>query len=231
MQHRQTTVIHFAPPDIGISPHEAARYFGGSRFKPDKRHGKEISAAMGRAGDIIRPVCAYAVHPLKHVDAEGSLFLQDGTTLKGPANVGNVTPRHMAACVCTLGHGIDKAIAGLGREKDVYQSTLLDAVAVAFLDTLAEKAGEVIGAQAQRKRMHTGCRFGPGYGNMSLTQQSALFQMVDAAAIGVRCNDSMVMVPFKSLSFFLVLSTRPQSTTPNKCTQCRLAGCRFRAAE
>jgi hypothetical protein len=65
---------------------------------------------------------------------------------------------------------------------------------------------------------------------MAMTDQPLLFGQVDADRIGVRLSESGMMIPVKSLSFWVDWQTAPSPASETyKCRRCTLKDCAFRA--
>ncbi len=221
--------IRLAPDSLPASPRQVNRYAGGSRYQPDDtRHGL-VRAAIATAGQLITPALVYAVHPVASRFADGTLTLHNGLTVQLPSNERDLDTGYVAAIVCTLGPGLEETCRQLSRQGNVLEALFLDAAGVALLEALGDHAYELLGQRARADRVFASCRFAPGYGSMPITEQSLLFRLVDAGAIGVQLNRHLVMSPYKSLSFFTILSPeRSSARNVYKCQACSLQDCRFR---
>jgi len=64
----------------------------------------------------------------------------------------------------------------------------------------------------------------------TLMDAAGVAQLIDATVIGVQINESGVMFPMKSLSFWVrwTHSRRPNDRNRHKCLACDLKGCAFR---
>jgi hypothetical protein len=101
-------------------------------------------------------------------------------------------------------------------------------VGIAFLDELGEKIHQALTRRAAEASLFCGCRLGPGLNGFPVRAQRLIFELVDAAAIGVALNDSLVMTPVKSISFLTPLGPAPGRPPGAKCSQCGLKDCQFR---
>ncbi len=72
-------------------------------------------------------------------------------------------------------------------------------------------------------------RFSPGYSDLSLSVQKEVFRILDCPKnIGLSLNDSMLMSPSKSVTFFVGVTDLPKKVTLNKCSLCDKLDCAFR---
>lgn len=221
--------INFAPEDIFTTPQEVSRYFGGSRYKMDHRLHGLVTAVIEQAMHLSAPALVYALHPVKALTPQGRLLLENGIFLEVPRAERDPHTRCLASCVCSLGGALENSSRELADGGHLFKAMLLDAVGVSLLDALVNKSQEQLHQWARKMQLFAGCRFGPGYGDLPMETQSFLFQQVDADAIQVRLNDSMVMEPAKSLSFFVRLSARKtQDGHAHKCRHCSMKHCQFR---
>ena len=106
----------------------------------------------------------------------------------------------------------------------------LDAAGVAHLELLGHHARQHVKKKVSGKGLYTGCPFGPGYNGMPLDYQSQLFEHVNATGIGVKLNDSGVMLPMKSISFWLRITANKKAAEDHgyKCSKCDMENCLYR---
>jgi hypothetical protein len=226
---QSSTVIRCLPGAICASPQEVVRYLAGSRYKGARKLHDLVPAAMDQAVHLASPALVYGLHRVRALDEGGKLILENGLCLKVPRTEQVPDTRYLASCVCSLGEALEKACRRLTRRGRLLQAMVLDAAGVSLLDALANRSHERLCQRAQEAQLFAGCPFGPGYQDMAIETQSVLFQLVDAGAIRVKLNESLVMEPMKSLSFFVRWGTRegPSGPVP-KCHRCNLKHCQFR---
>jgi len=122
--------------------------------------------------------------------------------------VGGVYPRAQALAlfVATLGEPLPARIRQLFDEDALAQAWMLDAVASAGADLLAERLGERY-RQTLVARGMDGVRvlpYSPGYCGWPTRGQRPLFDALRPEEIGVTLNDSCLMSPIKTVSGVLV---------------------------
>jgi len=136
---------------------------------------------------------------------------------------------NVAFCICTIGEDLEKKVEKLSHNGDLARAVILDAIGSVAAESTAEYLSQVILAQAQTKRLYSSARFSPGYGGWKLESQKFIFNLLPAQKIKVRLNQSFMMIPRKSVSFALNLSSSPfkdKKSTP--CEICGLKDCRFK---
>ena len=226
----ETFIIHVLPESLNISIKEVGRYAGGSRYRMDADMKQLASKMIDCAKNIISPAVAYAIHPVTSIDSPKGVYLESNGYIEVPSEEQDTSMVSLTAVVCTLGAELDKEIKDLTIRKKILEGMVLDAVGVALLESLGMKGRIHLKKEALKRGLFAGCPFGPGYGKMPLASQSSLFKHIDAQAIGIRLNKSGVMLPLKSLSFWLRWTTNPRATEDHgyKCQRCDLSNCLYR---
>jgi hypothetical protein len=225
----ESVAIRLAPDSLSASPRQVNRYAGGSRYQPVGARQGLVRAAIATAGQLITPALVYAVHPVASWFPDGSLILHNGLAVQLPLKERDPDTGYVAAIVCTLGPELEETCRQLIRQRKVLEAIFLDAAGTAFLEALSQQAYELLRGRAHSDGLFPGCQFAPGYGTMPMTEQSLLFRLVNAMAIGVQLSRHLIMTPSKSLSFFVTL-TNERSSAKNtyKCRACSMKDCRFR---
>jgi hypothetical protein len=226
----ETIIIHVLPESLNISITDVCRYAGGSRYRMDADMKQLASKMLHRAKKIISPAVAYAIHRATPIDSSKGVWIGSSSYIKLPSEEQDTSIVSLTAVVCTLGAKLDKEIKDLTIQGNLLEGMVLDAVGVALLESLGMKGRIHLKKEAQKRGLFAGCPFGPGYGKMPLAAQSSLFKHVDTQAIGIRLNKSGMMLPLKSLSFWLRWTTNPRATEDHgyKCQRCNLSNCLYR---
>ena len=121
----------------------------------------------------------------------------------------------VALGVATIGPRLEEECEREFRDGDLLRGLVLDALGSSAVVQVFRDIERRIVADALRRGLWPSRRFSPGYRGWPLEEQRFLFSKVDAAAIGVRLNESCMMIPRKSNSFRInlyadrALTTRP----------------------
>jgi hypothetical protein len=107
----------------------------------------------------------------------------------------------VALGVVTIGPVLEAEIERAFRANDMLQGLVLDAFGTEAVVQAFREVERRIVDDALALGLWPSKRFSPGYKGWPLEEQRFLFGRVDAAAIGVRLNDSCMMIPRKSNSF------------------------------
>ena len=99
------------------------------------------------------------------------------------------------------------------------EAVILDAAGSAAVERLCDNfCADLAAALAPRFLTD---RFSPGYGDMPLSDQRALFRVLDISRrIGVTLSESALMIPQKSVTALIGVSDRPQPKRTGGCESC-----------
>jgi len=215
--------------DINTDLDEIARYFGGSRYKASDELREKMARMLEDADDMVTPAMIYSIHKVDRIDPEGIFFLNHDFSIHTPKPDVDLNTKYIAACICTLGNQLEVTCKDISDNGDMYNSMMLDSIGVSLLDNLAETCQSFLNERATEMGLFGSCRIGPGYMNMPIQVQEQLFQLVDSSAVDVKLNNSLVMNPVKSLSFFVKFTTeQDHEGSASKCKRCGLKNCQFR---
>ena len=107
----------------------------------------------------------------------------------------------VALGLVTAGPMIEAACEKSFREGDPIGGLVLDAFGTDAIVQIFKQTERRIVEEALRRGLWPSKRFSPGYRGWPLEEQRFLFGKIDASAIGVRLNESCMMIPRKSNSF------------------------------
>jgi cobalamin-dependent methionine synthase I len=144
-----------------------------------------------------------------------------------------VYPRasRLALTAATVGAGVSAAVVDLFDQRDVALGCMLDAVASAAADRLADLLAERFAAGGgDNLRV---LPYSPGYCGWHVSGQRALFRRLQPEEIGILLNTSCLMQPLKSVSAVLVggaADIHKFRPTYSFCDPCQDKHCRGRMA-
>jgi hypothetical protein len=187
---------------------------------------RQIEPAILLGWPYLRPRATYSIYGVQSQSALAiriggvSITGQIGGFLQGASRVG--------VFVVTVGQEISLQSEAATTSGDLVSSWALDG--------LGSWAAEAT-AQALMVRLEShlaasesiSMRYSPGYCGMNLAQQRAIFQLVQAAAVGVTLLPSMLMQPMKSVSGLVGMgSDLAFGDARSPCEQCQDLKCRMR---
>ena len=196
---------------------EVLRYMG---CPPDLADQGLRSLAQQACGQILRearPRWAWRCFDIAE-DPEG-VRLSCGLLLPG-----RDLKRHLAGCrravlfCATLGVQVDSFIRR-AQSVDMLHGLALDCAA----DTAVEQVCDQIEAELQGQ--FPGCffpfRYSPGYGDLPLTLQNELLDLLDAPRrVGLTASASHILIPRKSVTAILGVADQPIAQSVRSCLSC-----------
>lgn len=171
----------------------------------------------------------------RHISRKFPLEVKGDSVKIGGAEIHSRSlANHMRGCgeaflfALTLGAGVDTLIRRCSIT-DIPFVPVLQAYAAAYTEECADKAQEELERNAAEQGLYLRPRFSPGYGDFSLEAQKFFFSALDITKrIGVFLTDSCLMVPFKSITAIIGLSSDPSLCHIGKCMICTASDCPFR---
>ena len=123
--------------------------------------------------------------------------------------------RHLANCdraelmAATLGTEIDLLLQTTFR-RDAAQAIILDAAANQYIEEICDELNLEIANHAQQNGYSITTRFSPGYGDLPLTIQPDILNILNATRrIGLTLTESNMLLPQKSVTAIIGLRTIP----------------------
>ena len=144
---------------------------------------------------VIAPRCVWQRYRIQSRGNDG-VCLDNGPTLRG-----SLPTRYLSDCdevilvLATVGQGADRMIAAQG-VRSMTDALLADAAGSAAVEALLDAFCDEIAKSAPILP-----RISPGYGDFSLENQIGILCCLDGTRnLGVYLNDSLLMIPTKSVS-------------------------------
>ena len=131
----------------------------------------------------------------------------------------------------TLGPGVD-ALIKRQELTNMPMVPVLQACAAAYTEEQADLAQADIEVYAAARGLYLRPRYSPGYGDFPLTCQRFLFEALQVSKkIGITLTENCFMLPTKSITGVVGLSTDPSLCHVGKCMTCSAKDCPFRKAK
>lgn len=156
------------------------------------------------------------------------LSLAGGGRLQGELLAGHLpAAERVVAMLCTIGGQLDEVAAELLRS-DPPLGLALGAVGGAAVEELAVQACSRLESLARAAGLNASIPLSPGMVGWPADEgQRQIFDLLDAAQVGVCLTDSLMMVPTKSLTLVVGLG-RELSATGRACDYCSIKDvCRY----
>lgn len=207
---------------------EALRYMGCPPEKADPATRTLAQSCADELLPVLRPRWAYRVFDAS--EEEGGVRLSCGLMLPGEDLKVHLAGCDRAVLFCAaLGAGADGLIRR-GESSDMARALALDCCAAAAVEQVCDQI------EGELQRMFPGChfpfRFSPGYGDLPITLQNQLLDLLDAPRrVGLTASASHILIPRKSVTSILGVSRRPVAQGARSCVSCPArAGCQYQKA-
>lgn len=128
----------------------------------------------------------------------------------------------------TLGLGVDHLIQKYTRLL-MSRAVIMQAAAAAMIEEYCDQACTQLRARYEEENLYLRPRFSPGYGDFSLDCQEALLNACEAGKrIGIKLTDSLLMMPSKSVTAVMGVSSKPYRCRVKGCEACGKKDCAYR---
>lgn len=202
-----------------------ARYLG-YRGKPlDEATAKLVEEAVSELSSIVP----------RHVLLRVPLLINGHTVALGSMTVASGSlAAHLSGCgeavllAATLGMQADALIR---RASVIHMSraVVLQACAAAKLEGYLNAMGSALAQDLEQEGLFLTPRFSPGYGDLSLHCQGELLDLLEAGKrIGLGLTAERMLVPVKSVTAVMGLSSKNQTACRQVCEKCPHKACPFR---
>ena len=211
---------------------EILRYLGYRGAAPDEEMLQIIDTCVSDLNEVIAPRFVYEMFPLAIEENVGAGERNAETQLCFAgirvsskdllANLKNCSGIYLMAV--TLGPGPDMLIrrAGVGR---MSRAVVYQAAAAAMTEVWCDEINERIRQEAAREGLYTRPRYSPGYGDLPLSLQKDISRILNMPKeIGVSLTETMLMVPSKSVTALIGVSSVPGSCRRSGCADCGSSG-------
>jgi len=196
------------------------------RAAPSAAVARAIEGIVAQALPLLQPRGTFSLYALAGQTAH-SLSL-GGQTLKGHIGEFLHGARRVAVFVATAGGEITRQAEIRCRGGDAFAGWALDAVGSWAAEAAAGALRSHLGHHLAAGEGFT-LPYSPGYCGMDLAEQRKLFRLIDAEAVGVALQPSLLMEPIKSVSGIIGLGPRADVATDlTPCDRCPLVGCHMR---
>lgn len=172
----------------------ALKYLG-LKESPNEEQLLMVESAMEEIKKVSRPLFLHRFYPL-HFDGE-RYYVDVDLDLDYKSTYGLFSRKQsdsLCILVSTLGSAVDKRIS---RYKDTEPSrmVLLDACANSLIETVTDEYQAKLGLKDET------FRYAPGYGDVPLTMQRQIFDLMpEISKIGIELDPCNMMHPFKSMT-------------------------------
>ncbi len=197
---------------------EILRYLGHHGQELDLQTQAFLDICIKTMTDSVKPRFCYRIFSLESRD---SIVLPE-CSLPLP---GESIKKHLNGCgecvllAATLGIEADNLIR-ISEAESMTQAVIYDACATELTEVLCDRAEEEIKLSLPYG-LHLTSRFSPGYGDFPITLQHRILEILDAPRkLGLTVTEHSLMLPRKSVTAILGITTAPCHKTKHHCAAC-----------
>ena len=200
---------------------EALRYLG-IKGDPPPDVARQVERAMSRLLPLCTPRSVWRIFPKDRLPLD--LPGQDIHQLLRDCD-------RVVLFALTLGPEAELLIRREGLRSPT-EALILDACASAACEQACDELQKKLEDQLCVEGLYPTDRFSPGYGDLPLTVQALLLELLDAQKrCGITLSDTCIMTPRKSVTAIFGLADRPQGKRARGCAFCSMRqNCSFRKA-
>lgn len=110
----------------------------------------------------------------------------------------------------SVGAEFDTLISKIRERKDIVQEFVIDIIGSILADSISYYVKYFYEDQIGSKKTYFTLPLSPGYCNWNIKEQLKLFSLINDNEIGVKLSPSCLMIPIKSVSGIIGVSTKPQ---------------------
>lgn len=211
--------------ELHIDPQEVARYLG---YGTRGLEAETLQIVQEMTAQIQRVATPNVTHKL--FELEGTALVGTNLVLEGQdirTLLGEC--QRCILLAATLGQGVDGLIRRL-EIQDLSRALIADVCASSMIEGLCDRENRRLEAHWNSQGQFLTDRYSPGYGDLPLTTQTPLCNLLDTRKnLGLSPTSSHILTPRKSITAVIGVSKLPQPKRGTSCEICTLrANCEFR---
>lgn len=186
----------------------------------------DVSDLIAKCIKYSKPKYCYRILDIEHISETEIKLSNSNYSLTGKhisSHLRNASK--VAVFAATLGVSFDNYLKVL-QLKELYSAFILDICANEYIENFCDFVQEDIRTLENLSEYMLLPRFSPGYGDLPLSSQIELLNLLDAQRkIGLTCTSSSIMIPRKSVTAIVGLVNKNISKIPNDKPVCDI--CQF----
>lgn len=202
-----------------IDKSEVLLYLGYKGCQATEDVARAIDGCIGDIFAAARPKLTYQIFPWAEERLVGPDFPLEGRDIQ----------THLQECdqavlmAATLGPDVETLVMR-AQVTDMARALILDSCASAAIENVCNSFEARLRAQYEADGLFLTDRFSPGYGDMPISQQTGFCELLDTRRrIGLAVSQSGIMIPRKSVTAVLGVSTSPRRLRSDGCESCSMA--------
>lgn len=205
-----------------LNQKEALRYLGYGDQEPDSTVQELLTECEETLLKIAKPRFAYRIFEINQ-KSEGIELQNTNLILPGVSIKDHLEDCEKAVLMgVTISMEVDKLLR-VTQVHDMAKAVILDSLASVAVEQICDKVEQLI--RNELPEYNQTWRFGVGYGDLPLDIQGDFLEVINAKKlIGLHVSNSNMLVPTKSVTAVIGLSTKEIKSTKKGCQSCNLKG-------
>ena len=142
-----------------------------------------------------------------------------------------VNQEQVVLLAVTLGPKLEARIDKLFSQDELTKATILDAVGSIAIEETANQLQTKIATEAKEIGLPSlTMRYSPGYGDLKLAIQPKILYLLSGSELGIKTNDSFLLIPQKSITALIGLGQKKNKAQPKcdfNCHDCDYDTCLY----
>ena len=217
--------------EVRVDREEILRLLGEQEGAADPHSKSTVERCIEECRAVMKPEAAYVMieagTPASSEElAAGELRFHSGKIVHRMLKQSET----YAAFIVTVGPGPENLARELLEKGDYLEGYIIDLVASALVDSVADAVHQKIRFEAEASQMKVTNRYSPGYCSWDVAEQQKLFSLFPADCCGISLSESSLMHPVKSISGLIGIGTQVKFNDYT-CEICPMKECAFRPAK
>lgn len=211
---------------VRVNQAEFMQEYGSAYVRVLRRPGmaEAFDAVFAELSELVQPAAAWDYLPVEEVRHEKVILAGGRRIGNGPVTTVMGGAERLAIGVCTIGPGVTDRIHAYKEQGEAVRSMLLDQLGSLAVGQLSQLLYRRLETDAALQSMHISTYLSPGESEWSVKDQAVIFDLLDAAQIGVSLTESLLMKPMKSLSLMAGVGPQPMGAPgATHCDYCTMA--------
>jgi uncharacterized 2Fe-2S/4Fe-4S cluster protein (DUF4445 family) len=225
-EHCMKIERHF---DIAIEVKEILRLLGYKNKGPDDNILESVTDEIKKCHEYLNPALAYEKINIKE-KKEDRVLLENSIVFQGKYIASKLKDcQYVVVAVSTLGKKIDEIIKSSFDSGDYLRGMIVGIIGSTAIEYMNKAFWKSMIGYIKDSDIGITSRMSPGSGGWDVSEQSKIFQCVDAAPIGITLTDSNMMIPLKSTSTVYGFGKGIGITRAEHiCSECSMKNCAYR---
>lgn len=179
---------------------------------------------VAEATNLVHPAAVWEAHPIQELRHE-KVILQNGKRIgNGPVTTVVAGASHLVVAVCTIGQPMSDRATEYQKTGEPLRALFLDGLGTFAVGMLRQRVCDWLENDCASQGLHSSTSLSPGESIWTIKDQTVIFDLVDAGAIGVTLTETLLMKPFKSLSLIMGIGNQPMGVPgTTHCDYCTMA--------